>query len=200
MSNYFSEFALFCFAEYNFHIPTLILQIPQILCVRFNIMNYYHKKYLQMISIQKLKFLFLISSFYCSTNYIFLTMLLSFSIPYLHSYSMNFKNILSSSSLLFFPSSSSFSFLFFPHFPFVPFFFSLFSSFFLFPNLHHFLNLVCHFPRAPLPCSRTFCCPGMCPLRSWSFFENIGLNEAIWCTIFHHVKHSTAYLLGHFLL
>ena len=22
----------------------------------------------------------------------------------------------------------------------------------------------------------------MCPLRSWSFFENVGLNEAIWCT------------------
>ena len=41
---------------------------------------------------------------------------------------------------------------------------------------------------------------GMCPLRSWSFFENIGLNEAIWCTIFHHVKHSTSCLLGHFLL
>ena len=38
----------------------------------------------------------------------------------------------------------------------------------------------------------------MCPLRSWSFFENIGLNEAIWCTIFHHIKHSTACLLGHF--
>ena len=39
---------------------------------------------------------------------------------------------------------------------------------------------------------------GMCPLRSWSFFENVGLNEAIWCTIFHHVKHLTACLLGTF--
>ena len=29
---------------------------------------------------------------------------------------------------------------------------------------------------------------GVWPLRSWSFFENIGLNEAVWCTIFHHVK------------
>ena len=26
---------------------------------------------------------------------------------------------------------------------------------------------------------------GVC--RSWSFFENIVLNDAIWCTIFHHV-------------
>ena len=39
---------------------------------------------------------------------------------------------------------------------------------------------------------------GMCPLRSWSSFENIGLNEAIWCTIFRHVKHSTACLFGAF--
>ena len=40
---------------------------------------------------------------------------------------------------------------------------------------------------------------GWCaPLRSWSFFENVGLNEAIWCTIFHHVKNLTACLLGHF--
>ena len=39
---------------------------------------------------------------------------------------------------------------------------------------------------------------GLCPLRSWSFFENVGLNEAIWCTILHHVKHLTAFLLGLF--
>ena len=56
------------------------------------------------------------------------------------------------SLFLFFP------FLFFPHFPFP--FLLLFLFFFPFPNLHHFLNLVCHFLRAPLPCSRTFCCPG----------------------------------------
>ena len=36
------------------------------------------------------------------------------------------------------------------------------------------------------------------PLRSWSFFENVGLNEAIWCTIFRHVKHLTACLLAVF--
>ena len=36
---------------------------------------------------------------------------------------------------------------------------------------------------------------GMCPLRSWNFFENVGSNEAIWCTIFHHIKHLTACLL-----
>ena len=33
------------------------------------------------------------------------------------------------------------------------------------------------------------------PLRSWSFFENVGSNEAIWCTILHHIKHWTACLL-----
>ena len=32
-------------------------------------------------------------------------------------------------------------------------------------------------------------------LRSWSFFENVSSNEAIWCTIFHHLKHLTACLL-----
>ena len=41
---------------------------------------------------------------------------------------------------------------------------------------------------------------GMRPLRSWSFFENVGSNEAIWCTIFHHVKHLTACLLRFFFL
>ena len=62
---------------------------------------------------------------------------------------------------IFCPRRLSFSFLFFPHFPFVPFFFPYFPLFFFFfPNLHYFLNLVCHFLRAPLPCSRTFCCPG----------------------------------------
>ena len=99
-------------------------------------------------------------SVYFSTNYIFLTMFFSFSIPYRHGYSMILKNILPSSSYLFFPTSFSFAFLFFYQFPFVPFFFPNFPLFFLFPNLNHFLNLVCHFLRAPLPCSRTFCCPG----------------------------------------
>ena len=124
-----------------------------------------------MILIHWLKFLFLIFS-YLSTNYIFLTMLLLlffliydsvFRIYDLHSYSVSFKNILSLSSFHFFPSSSFFPFIFFPHFPFVfvfcycffPPYFPLFS----FPSLHHFLNLVSHFLRAPLPCSRTFCCP-----------------------------------------
>ena len=36
---------------------------------------------------------------------------------------------------------------------------------------------------------------GYAPLRSWSFFENVVSNEAIWCTIFHHIKHLTACLL-----
>ena len=30
------------------------------------------------------------------------------------------------------------------------------------------------------------------------FLENVGLNESIWCTISHHVKHLTACLLGRF--
>ena len=34
------------------------------------------------------------------------------------------------------------------------------------------------------------------PPQKWRFFENVLLNEAIWCTIFHHVKHLTAHLLG----
>ena len=36
------------------------------------------------------------------------------------------------------------------------------------------------------------------PLRSWSFFENVGSNEVIWCTVFHHVKQLTACLLRYF--
>ena len=36
---------------------------------------------------------------------------------------------------------------------------------------------------------------GCAPLWSLSFFENVVLNGVIWCTIFHHVKHLTAYLL-----
>ena len=39
---------------------------------------------------------------------------------------------------------------------------------------------------------------GCGPLRSWSFFENVVLNEAIWCTIFHHVKHLAALSSGVF--
>ena len=41
---------------------------------------------------------------------------------------------------------------------------------------------------------------GCAPLRSRSFFENVVLNEAIWCTIFHHFKHFTASLLLRCLL
>ena len=37
----------------------------------------------------------------------------------------------------------------------------------------------------------------MCPPSEvGAFFENVVLNEAIWCTIFHHVKRLTARLLG----
>ena len=64
-----------------------------------------------MISIQW--FHFPVISFYFSTNYIFLTM---FLLPYLYSYFIICKNILSL-PFLFFPSSSSFFFTFFPHFP-----------------------------------------------------------------------------------
>ena len=114
-----------------------------------------------MILIHWLKFLFLIFSS-LSTNYIFLTIYFFliydsvFRIYDLHSYSTSFKNILSSSS---FPLPLLFPFIFFPHFPFVLFFFPYFPLYFSFSNLHHFLNLVSHFLRAPLPCSRTFCCP-----------------------------------------
>ena len=77
----------------------------------------------------------------------FLHNVFSFSIPYLHSYSMIF--FLCLFLFIFFPVFSSFLFC--------PLFLFLFTSFP--PNLHNFLNLVCHFLRAPLPCSRTFCCP-----------------------------------------
>ena len=126
-----------------------------------------------MILIQWLTFLFLTFSF-LSTNYIFLTMYsnLRFRISYydLHSYSIIFKNILSSSSFLFCPSFSSFSFHFSSFFliSHLSFFFSfLIFLFFSFPKLHHFLNLVCHFVRAPLPCSRTFCCPAY----NWGYLQ-----------------------------
>ena len=113
-----------------------------------------------MILLQWLTFPFVIYSFFNKLH--FPTMysnLLLFRIYEIHSYSIIFKNILSSSSFLFFPSSPSFSFHLhlFSSFPICPFSFPYFPLFF--PNLHHFLDLVCHFLRAPLPCSRTFCCP-----------------------------------------
>ena len=115
-----------------------------------------------MISIPWLKFLFLIN-FHWSTNFILFTMFLR--VPYLHNDSTIFKTyffLLVYLFFLFFFFLSSFFPLFssFFNFPFL----SLFSSFFLFPNLYHFLNSVCRFLRAPLPCSRTFCCPAWCIL------------------------------------
>ena len=69
-----------------------------------------------------------------STNYIFLAVFLIYDSIFrfydLHSYSIICKNILSSSSFLFFPSS--YFPLIFSSFPQLPFFLSLFSSFFLF--------------------------------------------------------------------
>ena len=34
------------------------------------------------------------------------------------------------------------------------------------------------------------------PSNVEAFFENVVFSEAIWCTIFHHVKHLTARLTG----
>ena len=70
----------------------------------------------------------------------------------------NFKNSPRRLSF-YFPLPLLYPFLFFPHFSFVSFSFLIFLFIFFFLNLYHFLNLVCHFLRAPLPCSRTFCCP-----------------------------------------
>ena len=81
-----------------------------------------------------------------------------FHIYDLHSCFIIFKSVLSSSSFLFFPSCPSFSFHPFSSFHICPFF--PYVPLFSFPNLYHFLNLVCHFLRAPLPCSCTFCWPG----------------------------------------
>ena len=130
-----------------------------------------------MILIQWLKFLLLIYNFifvnklhFCQqitfSSHFVLIYDSVFRIYDLHtkSYSIIFKNILSSSSLLFFPSSYSFPFIlfpnfpfvfFFPHFPFLFFFFSLFASFPEFglpfpksaaPVLSHFLLLCGHHP------------------------------------------------------
>ena len=117
-----------------------------------------------MILIQWLKFLFLIYNFIFVNKSHFPHIFLKFTITYflyndLHSYSIIFKNILSSSSFLFFLSSYSFTFHLFSSFYICLFFFPCFPFFFLFANWHNFLNLVCHFLRALLPCSRTFCCP-----------------------------------------
>ena len=112
-----------------------------------------------MISIQWLKFLFLISSVYFSTNYIFLTMFFSFLIPYLHGYSMVLKNIFSSSSFPFFPSSSSFAFLFFPHFPFISFFFPNFPLFFSFSQFEPFPQFGLPFPKSTAPVLPHFLLP-----------------------------------------
>ena len=107
-------------------------------------------------------------------NYIFLTM-------YSNSYSINLRIFCPCLSFSF--PLPLFPFIFLSHFPFVLFFFLYFPLFFSFPNLHHFLNLVCHFLRAPLPCSRTFCCPGLWAenfqiwwLVSWKF-PNLGACE-----------------------
>ena len=149
-----------------------------------------------MISIQWLKFLFLISSFYFSTNYIFLTMSFSFSILYLQSYPMIFKNILSSSSFLFFPSSSSssISFLLFPYFSFV---LSLFSSFFssqfaLFPQFG------LPFPKSAAPVLPHFLLP--CPLHVYlrvaaitfvflSFTNIVRKRSKIFLSLIHFAHH-----------
>ena len=116
-----------------------------------------------MILIQWLKFLLLIYNFIFVNKLRFPHILLiynsAFRIYDLFCYSIILRNFVLV-VFLFFPLPILFPFIFFPHFPFALFsFFPYFLFLFFFPNLHHFLNLVCHFLRAPLPCSRTFCCP-----------------------------------------
>ena len=120
-----------------------------------------------MILIQWLKFLFLIYNFILSTNYTLSTNYifssqcfnLRFRIYDLHSYSILFKNILSSSSFLFFPSSYYFPFIYFPHFPFVFFFLSLFSSFFFFSQIASFPQFCLPFPKSAAPVLPHFLLP-----------------------------------------
>ena len=117
-----------------------------------------------MILIQWLKFLFLIYNFIFVNKLRFPHILFiynsAFRIYDLHSYSIILRNfvfvVCLFSLFLFFFLSSLFLISRFPFFFLSLFFFFFFFSF---PNLHHFLNLVCNFLRAPLPCSRTFCCP-----------------------------------------
>ena len=96
-------------------------------------------------------------------NYIFLTCFLAFRFHIFTVTLWFFKNILSSSSSLFFPSSWSFSFLFFPHFPFVPFSF-LISSFFPLSQFASFPQFGLPLPKSAAPVLPHFLLP--CPTIS----------------------------------
>ena len=124
-----------------------------------------------MILIQWLKFLFLIFSF-LSTNQIFLTMHfnLRFRISYLRSSYDNLKNILSSSSFLFFPSSFSFSFHLFPHFPFVLLSFPIFLFFFFFSQFALFPQFGLPFPKSAAPVLPHFLLPCFRPMLIFPLF------------------------------
>ena len=83
----------------------------------------------------------------------------------LHSYSIIFKNILSSLSFLSFPSSSSFTFHLFPHFPFVLFFFPYFPLFFFFSQFASFPQFGLPFPKSAAPVLPHFLLPCAAPVQ-----------------------------------
>ena len=125
MSNYFSEFTLFCFALYNFIIPLcscrfLIYYVSNLISWKifvndFNSVVKIPLSYI-FIFVNKLHFPHNVYLIYDSV----------FRIYDLHSYSVSFKNTLSSSYFLFFPSSSFFL-----------------SSVFLISHLSFFLSPIC---------------------------------------------------------
>ena len=101
---------------------------------------------------------FLINSFYFSTNYIFLRMFFSFTIPYLHSYYMIFKECF---VLVVFPSFPL-PLLFlspFSLFSFCSFFLSLFSSFFSCSQVASFPQYGLPFPKSAAPVLPHFLLP-----------------------------------------
>ena len=127
-----------------------------------------------MILIQWLKFLFLIYNFIFVIKLHFLTFVLIYDYVFpiydLHSYSIFFlKNILSSSSFLFFPSSYSFtfsSFFLISHLPF--FFFPYFSLFFFFSQFASFPQFGLPFPKSAAPVLPHFLLPWL-----YRFFNKV---------------------------
>ena len=184
ISKYSSEFALFCFTLFNFHNSTLLLYVPQTLCVKLNIMKIFVNDFNPMakIPLSYIQFHFCQQITFLSTNYIFLTIVLNYDSVFqtndLHSYSISLRVFCPCRVSFSFPLPILFHFIFFFLISHLPFFLSLFSSFFFsFSNLHHFLKLVRHFLRAPLPCSRTFCCPAFWYRCAARRAANVGLKK-----------------------
>ena len=116
-------------------------------------------------------------SFYFFNKFHFPHNVFCFVIPYLHSYSIIFKNILSSSPFLFFPSSSSFSFPLFSSFQFCPFFSYFFSS-----QFASFPQFDLPFPKSAAPVLPHFLLPwsrAECLYTFSSLCQRLGLTRSV---------------------